>query len=102
MNNIGKMYQVKHFYWLLFPSKETAIDAGGAGTTSRTDDVIAGHVAAYWSKKYNCNVTYISPNDILVLLEKDGLCKKVLSTSGEMGWIRFWKEYDDYVEEVNQ
>ena len=86
----GKLYQIKKYYWMLFPTKETASSSAVAST-------------AYLSKQFNCNVTYISPNDIFCLLEQDGNFMKVLTINGEIGWMIYPKDLiftNGYIEEV--
>ncbi len=95
--NIGKLYQFKKYFWFLYPSKEIAVAAYGDATESD-----AALFAYYWSKEFNCNVSYISPNSIFCLLEKDGKLIKVLSTNGELGWIYLADWCKNYIEEVNQ
>jgi hypothetical protein len=82
---IGKLYQIKNYYWMLYPSKDTAAVAA----------------AAYCSKRLECNVSYMSPKDMFMLLEKDGIFCKILSTEGMVGWIILadWSKGD--IEEVN-
>jgi hypothetical protein len=86
---IGKLYQVKEFFWILYPSKDIAVAATDAteGDAAEGDATSADAAAAYWSNRFKCNVSYIEPNSIFCLLEKDGECTKVLSTNGEIGWI---------------
>jgi len=97
--NIGKLYQVKEYFWLLFPSKEIA---------AAEDDLAAAATAAvadYWSTYFKCNISYISPNSIFCFLEQDGRFCKILSTNGELGWIIYPKNKDwakGCIEEVNQ
>jgi hypothetical protein len=92
--NVGKLYQVKKYFWLLYPSKDIA----AAATTTTTAAATAA--AAYWSKKYNCNVSYISPKSIFVFLEQDGKFCKILSTNGELGWIILSDLCKNNIEEV--
>jgi hypothetical protein len=95
---IGKLYQVKKYYWLLYPSKDIAALVGPSAAAEAASD------AAYYSKRFNCNVSYIEPNSIFCLLEQNGKFCKILSTNGELGWIYlvdFYKDKDD-IEEVNQ
>ena len=94
--NVGKLYLNKENYWLLYPSKDIAATATASTATNAAADahatVAAALVlAAYWSKEYNCNVTYISENSIFCLLEEDGNFLKVLSTNGELGWMIYRK-----------
>ena len=102
MNNIGKMYQVKKWYWLLFPNKTLTspshAGSGGAGISAALVDA----TAAYYSKEYNCNVSYVFPNSIFCLLEKDGIYYKVITANGELGWFYLSDFYKDIIEEVNQ
>jgi hypothetical protein len=94
--NIGKLYQAKKFYWLLSPSKEIAVEEhfGFRGPLTAA--------AAAYSKRFNCNVSYISPNSIFVLLEQVAYCCKILTTNGEVGWIVLADHCKNYIEEVNQ
>ena len=98
--NIGKLYQVKKLCWMLFPSKEIAATAT-AGRTIVTA-AAAARAAAYYSEKYNCNVSYISAKSIFVFLEKDGEFIKILSANGEVGWIYLAELYKNDIEEMNQ
>ena len=97
--NVGKLYQVKKYFWLLYPSKEIA-DAHVFASLDTTAALAASTTAASYSKKYNCNVSYISPNSIFCFLEQDGNFMKILSTNGELGWIIYPKK--GCIEEVNQ
>jgi len=95
--NIGSLYKVKQYLWLLFPTKETAAFVIG------TDDVIAAGIsssAAYWSKRFNCEVTDFPLDSIVVFLEEDGVFKKVLTSDGLVGWTWFNESYNDCFEEV--
>ena len=83
---VGKLYQVKEYFWMLFPSKENAHDAPDAPHALRPVAVVA-YYSDYWSKQLNCNVSYIPQNSIFCLLEENGNYLKVLSTTGELGWI---------------
>ena len=89
--NIGNLYKVKKWSWLLAPTKETV-------------ESLAAHDAAvaYWSKQLNCEVTYFSPDSIVVFLEEDGKLKKVLTSDGKIGWTWFTEEYNEYFEELNK
>ena len=79
--NIGKLYQVKKYYWFLYPTKDIA-----------ACNLLEQHA-----------VSDISPNSIFCLLEKDGNFLKVLSTSGELGWMVCPSNEDKgCIEEVNQ
>ena len=90
--NVGKLYQIKQYFWLLYPSKEIAApdEIGGlrlGGATRDRKDAVDW--SDYWSRKLNCNVTYIPENSIFFLLEEDGKFLKILSTNGEIGWIKY-------------
>jgi hypothetical protein len=92
--NIGSLYLVKKYYWLLFSSKESAIEALG-GVVSST-----ASAAACLSKLYKEKVTYFSPDSYIVLLEEDGNLKRVLTSDGLIGWTWVSKDYNDCFEEV--
>jgi hypothetical protein len=89
---VGKLYQTNQYYWMLYPSKDTATRTATATTTA--DDW-----ANYWSKRLDCNVSYIAQNSMFMLLEQTDRFCKVLSTEGKVGWIylAFWCK-DDIVE----
>jgi len=104
MNKIGALYQVKKDCWLVFPSKEAAVDALGGSrpaVAGEGDPCVVAAEGAYWSKQLNCNVSYISPKDILVLVGLDKKHRKVLTTKGELGWI-FIDDYEEFFEEVSK
>jgi hypothetical protein len=97
--NIGSLYTVKKYFWLIFPTKEIATAAAptAAPLLGYAAAVIA---AAYWSKQYNCEVTYFSPESFIVFLQEDGKLKKVLTSDGRIGWTWFDEDYISYFEEV--
>jgi hypothetical protein len=100
---IGKLYQTKKIYWFLFPSKDlaaTSIVCGNAYSFPSSDMFSINLGAAYWRKHLNCNVSYISPSSIFMLLEENGNFCKVLSTEGKIGWIYFTECYRRGIEEV--
>ena len=103
--NIGSLYKVKKYFWLLFPLLETAAAAAaGAGAsapaTATAQRAAAAAYAAYWSNRFNCDVSYFSPDSIVVFLEEDGIYKKFLTTDGRIGWTCFDESYNDCFEEV--
>ena len=99
--NIGSLYQVKKYFWLLFPIKEIVISSsevvGAAAPASRR---AAAAAAAWYSRKYNCNVTYFSHDTFVVFLEEDGKFKKFLTSEGLIGWTWFGERYNECFEEV--
>jgi len=96
--NIGSLYTVKKFFWLRFPTKKIAVE--------RMEFLIpdaslkTGPAAAWYSKRYNCEVTYFSPNEYIVFLEEEGELKKVLTSDGKIGWTWINKIYNNCFEEV--
>jgi hypothetical protein len=94
--NIGSLYLVKKWYWLLYPTKEAA----AARWASPLVKANAAAEADWYSKRYNCEVTYFSPDSIVVFLEEDGKLKKVLTSDGLVGWTCFVESYNDCFEEV--
>jgi len=86
--NIGSLYLVKKFSWLLFPTKEVASTHAQSA------------VAAAWSIELECNVTYFSPDSMIVFLEEDGKFKKVLTSEGLIGWTLFVEGYNHCFEEM--
>jgi hypothetical protein len=96
--NIGNLYKVKKWSWLLFPTKEKASEAAAGACTDAT--ATAQRAAPWYSKRYNCEVTYFSLDSYIVFLEKDGALKKVLTSDGLVGWTWFVESYNDCFEEV--
>ena len=96
---VGKLYQVKQYFWYLYPSKDIAAAAAAAAASEA-----AAANAAYFSKHFKCNVTYLSPETILFPVEIDGRHMKIVSGEG-VGWI-IYPENDEWtkgtIEEVNQ
>ena len=94
--NIGSLHIVKKYFWLMFPTKETA-----APKAASVAALAAGAgVAAWYSKVYNCEVTYFSPESYILFLEEDEKFKKVLTSEGLIGWTWFDENYNDCFEEV--
>ena len=93
--NIGSLYKVKKFYWLIFPTKEIAAAATAIAAAAY------GAAAAYWSRQMECEVTYFSPDSIIIFLEEDGGYKKVLTSDGKIGWTWFTGFYNDCFEKVS-
>jgi hypothetical protein len=108
--NIGKLYQTKELYWFLYPSKEilTAVHAFMAGLVpagipyAAADAEGATTATFYYCRKFNCNVSFIEPSSMFMLLEQDGEFIKILSANGEVGWNRIGESYKDYIEEATQ
>lgn len=98
--NIGSLYQVKKRFWLLFPTKETADLDGFSHTSGYADNENAAWWAARYSRAYNCNVTWFSPESFVVLLEEDGKLKKFLTSEGLIGWTQVNKPELGCFEEV--
>ena len=91
MLNVGKLYQIKRFFWMVYPEKTYAAAAHVAEATCATvwasdKPAAVASWSDYLSRKFNCNVTYISPNSILFSVETDGKYVKVISTEG-IGWM---------------
>ena len=102
--NVGKLYQFKKLCWMLYPSKEIAalVAAPCYDLGTPAIAVAASTTAAYYSKEYNCNVSYIFPKSIFCFLEQNEKFIKILSTNGELGWINLADWCKDDIEEVNQ
>jgi hypothetical protein len=105
--NIGSLYQVKERFWVLFPTKEIVartdakadapIYHGGCGTNN---DKNADWYAANYSRAYNCNVNWFSPESFVVFLEEDRKLKKFLTSEGLIGWTQVNKAWLGCFEEV--
>lgn len=100
MNKIGSLYQVKQYYWHVFTNKEKAGSSLLVTNMGREADAAA--FDAHYKKYQDCNATYVSPNDLVVLLEFDEKFKKILSCNGEIGWTWVAEGYNDCFEEVKK
>ena len=99
---------LKKYFWVLFPTKEivASADAGvlsisklcRLGFISNNEN--AAHYTARYSRMYNCNVTWFSPESFVFCLEEDGKFKKVLTSEGLIGWTWFGERYNEYFEEI--
>jgi hypothetical protein len=87
--NIGKLYQVKEYYWLLYPSTDIAVAVAHADITNpyTVPSCAAEGWSDYWSNQLNCNVSFIPQNSMFMLLEQTDKVCKILTTNGEIGWI---------------
>lgn len=93
---LGKMYLVKQYFWLLYPTKELARERAGM------DRAWASREAKYFSEHYKCNVSVVEENTYVVLLEQDkNFCFKVFDSNGNIGWIRC-TEFSVYFELVKE
>jgi len=97
---IGGLYEIKKWFWLLFPSKDIAsaaaalVACGGIAAGGRRTDAAAVGCADYWSREFNCNVLFVPQDSMFMLLEQDGKYCKILTTNGELGWIIYPKEVE--------
>ena len=98
--NIGSLYQVKKRFWLLFPIKETADLDGFGHASGYADNENAAWWAARYSRAYNCNVSWFSPESFVFCLEEDGTLKKFLTSEGLIGWTQVNKAWLGCFEEV--
>jgi hypothetical protein len=106
--NIGSLYKVKKYFWMLFPTNEIASEVVDVAYDADTVAAVAAHASAndalscvvYWSKIFNGSITYFSPDSIIVFLEEDGVFKKLLTSDGRIGWTWFDESYNDSFEEV--
>lgn len=93
--NIGKLYVIRQYFWLLFPTKETtttmacaAVATGALGLDDRCNTMaVASLVAEYWSKKLKCNVSYVSKYNLITILEQNQEYINILTSVGSVGWI---------------
>ena len=98
--NIGSLYTVKKYFWLLFPTKEIAADTN-CEADAALPLALAAESADYWSRQLKCEVTCFYRDSIIVFLEEDGKYKKVLTSDGRIGWTWFIESYNECFEEVN-
>lgn len=80
---VGKLYKVSGGFFFVYPSCNLSYT--GAQITRSSEEAI--RISSWYSRAYDCNVTYISPDEYFVLLQIDGFQYRILSGNGEMGWI---------------
>ena len=111
MNNLqlGKMYCMKQYFRLLFPTKEllVAYDVLNDVLVRRAGREGAGAahaLATRLSEHYNCNVSFVEPNTCVVLLEvdEDEPCYKLLDSNGNIGWIYCCDDFSKYFDPVKE
>lgn len=88
----GKLFKINEYFWLLFPTKETAAAAPTstpAPAASVTHAAAGASWASYWSKELNCNVSFMSKGDILMVVEVSGDQVQTINQEGKSGWINF-------------
>lgn len=96
---IGELYLVRQFYWLMFPAKE--LSKISSAFSDRGD---AKNRAVNVSKSCNCNVTILDQGNYFVLLEADDNFYKILDCNGNIGWfctINFSKCFEIMKEQSN-
>ena len=98
--NIGNLYLVKKYFWLLFPTKETVTAVRWGHVPNAPSPIAAAEAAAWYSKRFNCEFTYFSLDSYIVFLEDDGFFKKVLTSDGKIGWTWFDEYYNDCFEKL--
>ena len=99
--NIGSLYQVSWGFWLLFPTKEiisTVVE--DARDAVSVHALGAADYAAWYSRKYNCNVSWFPLDSLVTCLEEDGKLKKFLTSKGLIGWTSFNESYNECFEEM--
>ena len=101
--NLGSLYLVKELYRVLFPTKEIAAAVNPTVAMIDASTIEAFNIdvnASYWMEEFDCHVSYIIPNELVVFLDKDETFLKVLTSDGRIGWTWFDEDYIDCFEEV--
>ena len=102
---IGKMYCVKKFFWLLYPTRtELEYDVGvlaSVRSVAPREREDAYEDAKWYSELYSCNFDVVEENTCFVLLEQDKDYFKLLNSNGNIGWI-YCREFSRYFELVKE
>lgn len=110
---VGKLYSVNRYFWL-YPSQDSSEEAlaiafpnkdGAIGSCMNETPENIKRFVEYLNKALNCNVSYVEPSSLFVLLEQDEEYCKILTTNGSIGWIICpdIEEYKDWrIKEVNE
>jgi hypothetical protein len=95
---VGSLYEIKQYFWLLYPSRNVAAD--DPYMTPLSDASLAVQEAAWVSDKLKSNVSYIPEGSLFVLLEQKGEYCKVLSAEGAIGWMVFEEDQRWFKESI--
>ena len=98
---LGKMYLVKEYFWLLYPTKEL-VGVPGQLRACAVSRATAWPVAKWVSEQYKCNVAVVEENTCFVLLEKDEAYFKLLDSNGNIGWIYCCDDFSRYFKIVKE
>jgi hypothetical protein len=82
----GKLYRINKWFWLLFPTKETAKRARTRPSPYTWE---AASWSSWWSKQLNCNVSFLNEEDTIMAVKVSGKQVKVINQEGKSGWIVF-------------
>jgi hypothetical protein len=100
---IGKLYENQVYFWLVLPTKQHSMLVRHTPTRYRPN---AEADAMFYSKHCSCDVSYITPKTMFVVLEEHaGECFKILTEHGEVGWIylgRKWYMSDSDIRRVKE
>jgi hypothetical protein len=96
---IGRLHRNSQLYWLLFPSQETATMACEhmlRGISATHGFGLSIFYVGFWSKKLDCNVSFIDLASIFMVLEQNNKFCRILTAEGVAGWIHRadWCEND--------
>ncbi len=81
---VGNLYRCPEYYLLIYPTKESMSLNDPSPAAEIYDQALA--FANYWSKDLECQVRFSRPNEVFMLLKRDGRYLYVLF--GEKpGWI---------------
>lgn len=83
----GRLYEVKQFCWMLYPTKEAAEDAQRVfRATGYSPRLHISTVIKYWSKKLNCKVSYIPEKTLFHVVSQKKARVHIISPEG-CGWL---------------
>ena len=77
-----KFYNIKKYYWILYPSKEVA-----GRVRSPYRDYPPDTDVNFWSRHLKVKIIFLSPGTIFTPLEVGYKYVQVISTNGDIGWI---------------
>ena len=109
---IGKIYEFKKYFFYLYQVDIELITRGifncGPSIFESPKHMTASIM--FGSKEFNCKVSHVSPNSLVMCLEKysvkdkyDTVFYKVLTSEGEVGWVIIYKWGIEYwIEQCGQ
>ena len=87
----GNLYQITCYFWYLYPSKDVAFLRKNERSVATQHEVEIKEQINYWNQQLKSNISYLAPNSLFFVLEREEKYVKVLDSDGMVGWISLQK-----------